>query len=97
MWGGWLDDAHILLIHIISTSQSSTLVLMGWDLEDTSISQTRSTWFMWGGWLDDTHILLIHIFSTSQSSTLVLMGWNVEDMSISQTRFTMVHVGSVAG
>ena len=41
------------MIHIFSTSQSSTLVLMGLDLEDTSISRTRSTmqWFMWGGWL----------------------------------------------
>ena len=31
--GGWM-------IHTFSTSQSSTLVLMGWDLEDTSVSQT---------------------------------------------------------
>ena len=29
--------------HTFSTSLSSTLVLMGWDLEDTSISLTRFT------------------------------------------------------
>ena len=34
--GGWM-------IHTVSTSQSSALALMGWDVVDTSISQTRST------------------------------------------------------
>ena len=29
--------------HTFSTSQSSTLVLMGWDLKETSISLTRFT------------------------------------------------------
>ena len=31
------------MIHTFSTSQSSTLVLMGWNVEDTSISQVRVT------------------------------------------------------
>ena len=31
------------MIHIFSTNQSSTLVLMGLDLEDMSIHRTRST------------------------------------------------------
>ena len=81
------------MIHIFSISQSSTLVLMGWDLEDTYISLTKSTMVHvgeGGGWM-------IHTFSISQSSTLVLMGWDLEDTSISLTRSTMVHVGWVAG
>ena len=31
------------MIYTFSTSQSSTLVLIGWDVEDTFISQTRFT------------------------------------------------------
>ena len=39
-----------------STSQNFTLVLIWWDLEDTSISQTRFDMVQMGLWRDETHI-----------------------------------------
>ena len=52
------------MIHTFSTCQSSTLVLMGWDVVDTSISQTRSTMVHVGCVVDDTHILHLSEFHT---------------------------------
>ena len=79
------------MLHIFSTSQSSTLVLMGWDLEDTSISDLVHNGSCGvGDWL-------LHIFSTSKRSILVLRGLESDNTSIFHTLSTMVHVGWVAG
>ena len=54
----------VWMIHTISTSQSSALVLMGWDSEGTSISDQVHNGSCRVGCLDDTHILHLSEFHT---------------------------------
>ena len=86
MWGGWLNDTHIL-----NQSKSHTgphgvgfkrHVYIEGKVHNGSCGMGVS---------------MIHTFSASQSSTLVLMGWDLKETSIYRTRSTMVHVGWVAG
>ena len=86
MWGGWLDETHILHQSEFHTGPHG----MGSRRHIYFSDQVHNGSCGVGGWMR-------HIFSTSQSSKLVLMGWNLEETSIFQTRFTMVHVGWVAG
>ena len=86
MWGGWLDESHILHQSELHTGPQG----VGSRRHVYFSDKVHNGSYGVGGWI-------IHTFSTSQSSELVLMGLDHEDMSISLTRSTMVHVGWVAG
>ena len=85
MWGGWLDDTHILHLSEFHTGPHG----VGFKRHVYFSVKVYNGSCGVGDWM-------IHTFSTSQSSTLVLMGLELEDTSIYKTRSTMVHVGWVA-